>query len=452
MEKLIIAFLYMLLMLVFGFLGYKKVNSFADYSVAGRAIPFWRNVHSISASAIGAGATMGTASIVYTHGISGLWLGIGASSGLFLCGLFLAKRLREEGNVTVPDIMTKKFGKTIGDWITFLNMFALIAILSGQLRALGTITQTFIKVSLLEACVIMGAVTITYTVLGGLFAATYTDAVNMMIMIVSVMVILPMTSLRHTGFEVLSKTLDARYFNPLGMGVLAILGILMWIVPTNFVSQENFLRICGAKNAREARAATMTSSLLVYFPYFVFCGIIGLSGAALFPGLKNPDAIFPLMIDKLTSPILGGFLLSGLLAAVVSTTGSILLIISVNVSNNIVKRIVPGITEKKRISVSRWSVVLVGVVGIVIGNYANSIISVMQDVSAPYISAILPLIITAFFWKKANLSRSESDHRGGRCHIHDLVGVEAAFWNSPHRVFACLFDSDDGRREHRRLA
>jgi SSS family solute:Na+ symporter len=113
--------------------------------------------------------------------------------------------------------------------------------------------------------------------------------------------------------------------------------------------------------------------------------------------------------------------LSGLLAAVVSTTGSILLIISVNVSNNIVKRIVPGITEKKRISVSRWSVVLVGVVGIVIGNYANSIISVMQDVSAPYISAILPLIITAFFWKKATF-------QGARATIAVAVVTSTTWW------------------------
>ena len=91
MVKLVIAVVYMAVMIMVGIICSKKIKNYEDFTIAGRNIPFWRNVHSISASAIGAGATMGVAGMVFADGISGLWLGIGAALGLLFCGLFLAK-------------------------------------------------------------------------------------------------------------------------------------------------------------------------------------------------------------------------------------------------------------------------------------------------------------------------------------------------------------------------
>lgn len=403
MIKLFIAIVYMIVMIAIGIYCSKKIKNYEDFAVAGRNIPFWRNVHSISASAIGAGATMGVAGMVFADGISGLWLGIGAALGLLFCGLFLAKKLRDSGKITVPDIMKEQYGQKVADWITVLNLFALIALTAGQVRALGTITQTFIpSLSILQACILMGVVMITYTVLGGLVAASYTDSINMIIMIMAVMVVLPILSITNTGgFEVMIEKLPASYFDPWASGILGIVGILMWIIPTNFVSQENFLRICGAKNSIEAKGATVTASLLIYLPYFLMCAVIGLSGALLFPDVVNSDAILPTMIDRLTNPVVGGLLLAGLLAAVVSTSGSLLLITSVNITDNVIKRIYPNIDENKMVSISRYSVVGVGILSIIIANFASSIVGIMQDVSAPYTSAILPIIVAGFFWKKA---------------------------------------------------
>lgn len=403
MIKLVIAVIYMIVMIGIGVICSKRIKSYDDFTVAGRSIPFWRNVHSISASAIGAGATMGVAGMVFSSGISGLWLGIGAAAGLLLCGLFLAKKLRESERTTVPDIMKAQYGQRVADWITVLNLFALLALTAGQVRALGTITQTFIpSLSILQACVVMGVVMIAYTVLGGLVAASYTDSINMIIMILAVMVILPIICITTTGgFSVMVKELPPGYFDPWASGILGIVGILMWIIPTNFVSQENFLRICGAKNAREAKGSTITASLLVYLPYFLMCAVIGLAGALLFPGVTNADSILPTMIHEMTGPLLGGLLLAGLLAAVVSTSGSLLLITSVNITDNVIRRINPSLDEHKMVSVSRLCVVGVGIISVIIANFASSIVGIMQDVSAPYISAILPIIVAGFFWKKA---------------------------------------------------
>ncbi len=403
MVKLIIAVVYMIVMIAVGIICSKKIKNYEDFTVAGRNIPFWRNVHSISASAIGAGATMGVAGMVFADGISGLWLGIGAALGLLFCGLFLAKKLRESGKITVPDIMKEQYGQKVADWITVLNLFALIALTAGQVRALGTITQTFLpNLTILQACIVMGIVMITYTVLGGLVAASYTDSINMIIMIIAVMVILPILSITNTGgFAVMVEKLPASYFDPWASGLLGILGILMWIIPTNFVSQENFLRICGAKNATEAKGATITASLVIYLPYFLMCAVIGLAGALLFPDVVNSDSILPTMIDRLTGPFVGGLLLAGLLAAVVSTSGSLLLITSVNITDNVIKRLYPATDEKKMVSISRICVICVGIISIIIANFASSIVGIMQDVSAPYTSAILPIIVAGFFWKKA---------------------------------------------------
>ena len=181
--------------------------------------------------------------------------------------------------------MKEQYGQKVADWITVLNLFALIALTAGQVRALGTITQTFIpSLSILQACIVMGIVMITYTVLGGLVAASYTDSINMIIMIIAVMVVLPILSITNTGgFAVMAQKLPPSYFDPWASGLLGILGILMWIIPTNFVSQENFLRICGAKNATEAKRGYYYSFFNDLLPIFLNVCSYRFSRSSTFP-------------------------------------------------------------------------------------------------------------------------------------------------------------------------
>lgn len=80
---------------------------------------------------------------------------------------------------------------------------------------------------------------------------------------------------------------------------------------SGMVNSENFLRVCGAKNAKEARGASLTGTLLVYMPYLLFASFIGFAGSALIADLGTSDSILPAMINQYTGTVLGAILARG---------------------------------------------------------------------------------------------------------------------------------------------
>ncbi len=401
MFKFIVALIYIMVMLMIGFISSKKIKSSQDFAVAGKAIPFWRNVHSMSSASIGAGATMGVAGIVFGVGISGLVLGIGAALGVALSGWLFAKKIRESEATTIPELIRLKLGPKVAAGMSILIIFQLFSAVAAQIRSLGIVSQMFMDVSLPVACIIMSIVMVIYAALGGMVSATKTDSINMSLMALAVMVILPILVLSKVGgFTGMVASLEPRYFDPVGMGVLPMLALVFWIVPVGMTGSENFLRISGAINAKEAKAALITSALMVTLPYMLACGVIGLAGAALVPNITNPDAIIPTLIDTLANPYLGSILLAALLAAVMGTAASLVIVTSVTFTENVIKRINPNIKGKKEIFVTRVGIAVITALGIVVAIYAKSIIGIMQDISAPAVAVTLPVFVGMFFWKK----------------------------------------------------
>ena len=200
MAKIIVALIYMCLILAIGFASAKKVKTAEDFATAGKQIPFWTNVYSMASAQIGAGATMGVASMAYQFGFSGMVLGFGAAAGAILSGLIFAKKIREANVTTIPELIRNRLGERVANMICILAIVQVFGILAGQVRSLGTILQIFIpSLSLLNAIIIMSVIMMIYSVIGGMVAATSTDKLNVSIMIISVMVITPIVAMTKVG-------------------------------------------------------------------------------------------------------------------------------------------------------------------------------------------------------------------------------------------------------------
>ena len=200
MAKVFVAFLYMAAILIIGFVSARKVKTAEDFATAGKQIPFWTNVYSMASAQIGAGATMGVASMTYQYGFSGMVLGLGAATGAILSGLVFAKKIREADVTTIPELIRNKLGVGVANMICILTIVQVFGILASQVRSLGTILQIFIpSMSLLTAIVIMSIVMMIYSVIGGMVAATNTDKLNVSIMILSVMVVTPIIAMMSIG-------------------------------------------------------------------------------------------------------------------------------------------------------------------------------------------------------------------------------------------------------------
>ena len=396
---IIIVILYLLGMISIGLYASRKVKSLQDYVIAGKQIPFWTNVHSIAATNIGAGATMGTAGLVYAVGVSGIWIAIGASIAMALSGLFFANKLWLSGAITLPEIMGKSYTKTVHGAYTAVALFATFSVASAQMLALGLIAQVILQIDLVYAMGIAGIIMIAYTVLGGLFAVATTDVLQMSLNALGVMVILPLVGLiKVGGWEGIASTLEPRFFDVFGMGTVVILGIIAWVMPMVMADMTILSRMFAAKTAREAKNATLTASIGVCIPYALSIMTIGLLGAVLYPKI-NPDTVMPHMIANLLHPAIGGIMLAALFAAVMSTADSVLLASGSIVANDIFKKMYPEMDDRKLITISRVAVICIGVLAFFLAASAKGIIELMQNISAPAV-VLLPVLIATFYWKK----------------------------------------------------
>ncbi len=426
MAKIIIAVIYIAAVLAIGIIAGKKVNTADEFATADRNIPFWTNVFSMSSAWIGAGSTLGCASMCYAYGISGFYLAICVGIGALLSSLLFAKKIRHENVSTIPELIRKHLGKRCADAIALLSIFSVFSVVASQIRSLGTILTMFIpQIDLLLAMIIMTAVMLVYTVIGGMVAATKTDKLNIALMVFSVLMVLPLVALIKTGgTSGIVKTLSnksemLKFAGTVGWGTMISSGL--YFGTSNMVNNENFLRICGAKSASEARNASLTATLLIYLPYLLFASFIGLAGAALIPDLATSDAVLPAMINQFTGTYLGAILLAALLAAVMGTAASVTMVVSIMLSRDVVGRFT-NLEDKQLLTLQRIFMVVVAIAGLIVGYFGSSIVSIMEDVGAPAGAALVPIFCGIFFW------REKMNEKGTLITIAVAIISTLAYW------------------------
>lgn len=405
MAKILIAILYIAAILVIGLIAGRKVKTADDFATANRNIPYWTNVFSMSSAWIGAGSTLGCASMCYAYGISGFYLAIGVGIGAILASVVFAGKIRAENVSTIPELIRKHLGKTCADCIALLTIFSVFSVVASQIRSLGTILIMFIpSLSLFGAMAIMTAVMLIYTVVGGIVAATKTDKLNIGLMVLSVMIILPIVAIvKMGGVANMAETIRAS--DPLKLKVAGTVGWVtmissgLYFGTSGMLNSENFLRVCGARSAKEAKGASLTSTLMIYFPYLLFASFIGLAGSALIKNLGTSDSILPAMVNQLTGTFVGAILLAALLAAVMGTAASVTMVTSVTLSRDVIGRLT-NLDDKKLLTVQRISMIGVAALGLVVGYFGSSIVSIMEDVGAPCGAALVPIFCGLFFWRK----------------------------------------------------
>ena len=202
------------------------------------------------------------------------------------------------------------------------------------------------------------------------------------------------------GLFAITETLDPaklQFGKTVGWGTMISSGL--YFGTSGMVNSENFLRVCGAKNAKEARGASLTGTLLVYMPYLLFASFIGFAGSALIANLGTSDSILPAMINQYTGTVLGAVLLAALLAAVMGTAASVTILTSVMLSRDVIGRIKP-LDGKAMLTTQRICMIVVAALGVIVGYFGSSIVSIMEDIGAPCGAALVPIFCGLFFWKE----------------------------------------------------
>lgn len=411
--------LYFIVMLGIGIYAYRKADKdVAGYMLGGRQLSPAVTALSAGASDMSGWILMGLPGAMYVSGISSSWIAIGLVIGAWLNYLVVAPRLRAytelaQDAITIPDYFEKRFNDTsralrIISAIVIIIFFTLYT--SSGVVAGGKLFESSFGLSYYAGLYITAGVVVAYTLFGGFLAVSLTDFVQGCIMFVA-LILVPVVA--FSEFDNLAQlnsyvvAVDPNLFGLFsGVTALGIISSMAWGL--GYFGQPHiivrFMAIRSLKDIPAARRIGM-SWMLVTIIGALLIGYIGVGFVAKTQAtLTDPETIFIFFAKLLFHPLISGFLLAAILAAIMSTISSQLLVSSSSLTEDFYKVFLrKDASQSELLVVGRLSVVVVA--GIAIGlayDRSSTILSLVSNAWAGFGAAFGPLIILSLFWRRMN--------------------------------------------------
>jgi len=402
-----VIFLYLAVLVVIGVVTARRIKSTEDYGVAGRKLNFPVTLGAVPARLIAAGATLGRAGEAYQSGISIYWAVGGVFIGSIIFAFFMAKKIREIGIWTLPELLNTKYGRAPRIIGAVLLLLGGTVIYSTQLAGLGICVSALLKSLGLDfnsAVFICGAVVVAYTLLGGLLAVAYTDTFQFLIFLPVLGIILPIYVFSSVGnpFEVYNQ-LPTDYLAILGKQPITVLSWFFLFILAQLIDMTMWQRAAAARTGNIIKNAAITNAFLFIFWSFITI-TIGLAAVIVLPNLLSTygkiDFVLPAMALKYLPAGLVGLCFVALAAVLMSTASSILLLAGILVGRDIIQPLSKGMSDKKLLWTSRAVVMVVGIVGIIIALYMTGIFRAMYLGYALFVGGAFIPVMAALYWKK----------------------------------------------------
>lgn len=383
-----------------------RVKAVEDYYLAGRSLNFFVIMATVCASIIGGGAMIGRGGITYSQGAVAVLLAIPYLVGMYVFSM-ISGRIQRIGVLngigSIPDLMEYRFGRTARYMTAALVAFTMMATVGTQITATATIIKTIGGISYEAGAWIAVAIFVSYTVFSGLFGVVYTDVAQFLILMVFMYILLPVMSLAKIGGP-------AGLLENVPSEMLAIkpsLEMVGWIF-TNLVftlaGAEMWQRAFAAKSPGDARKG-MFLGTTAYGYTIVVTLIIGLSAYVLMPDVVakygSADAAIPALAIEILPVGITGLTIAGLLAVLMSSADTYLLISVQSVLSDIIKHAVGHMDEKKELLLSRIFTVGLGIGALLISLYIRQAYLALMFAWTFYSASLGIPAFAALFWKKA---------------------------------------------------
>jgi sodium/proline symporter len=405
---------YMIGMLLIGYYAYKRTSNLSDYMLGGRNLGPAVTALSAGASDMSGWLMMGLPGAMYATGLSASWIVIGLTLGAWANWLYVAPRLRTytemaNDSITIPAYLENRFNDTT----MILRLFSAIIIIvfftfyvsSGMVSG-GVLFNSILNLDYHTGLWIITGVVVAYTLFGGFLAVSWTDFVQGIIMIVA-LILVPVVTLLHIGGPTVAVTeirsIDLNLLDIFqGTSLLGIISLFAWGL--GYFGQPHiivrFMAITSVKEIKKARRIGMN--------WMIFSSVgamlTGFLGIAYYSkeGMKisDPETIFIELGNILFHPIITGFLISAILAAVMSTISSQLLVTSSSLTEDLYKTFFRrSATDKELVFMGRLSVLVVSILALCLAwTQNNTILGLVSYAWAGFGAAFGPVIILSLYW------------------------------------------------------
>ena len=415
----IVFIIYLALMVAIGFKFYSKSSNLNEYILGGRNLGSWLTALSAQASDMSGWLLIGlpgTAYVIYAGTSEAIWTAIGLVLGTYLNWLFVAKRLRKyteiSGNsITIPDFLENRFKdkKHILRVVSaaFIVIFFLVYT-SSQFSAGAKLFSTVFGFNYTTGLILGAAIIVSYTALGGFSAVCWTDAIQggimfFALMVIPFMAIMEMGGVGGVATRLAALTPESLGFFPMKNGAIDSMLLasgLGWGL--GYFGQPHILtRFMAIQSPDMIKKSRMIAMIWVIIT-LVAAVSIGVIGKAYMPDLADGETIYMSMIDSMFPDVVAGILLTAILAAIMSTASSQLLVTASSASRDLYALLFKKSTSGSEIVwVSRITVVIISLIAIVIALDANSsVFGLVACAWGGFGAAFGPLILFSLFWKR----------------------------------------------------
>jgi len=405
MLELVIIVIYLLVMIAIGVVSRRKARGTDGFFVAGRKGSTVLITGSLLATIVGGSATVGMAGLGFTRGLTGAWWLLVGSVGLIVLGVFFAKKVRQYGLYTLPELVGKQYDKRVALAASILIVVAWVGIVAGQIVAAGQIVSVLGIGDPVLWMVLFTVVFVVYTVLGGQHAIIRTDAIQTVIIFAGVFGGLALV-LSHLGgldgFK--SNLLPGQFAFPVSSQFdgYELTKLFLLVGLTYVVGPDMYSRLFCARDGSVAKKSVLWAALLI-IPFAFAITLMGMGASALFPQIASEQA-FPMIIKEVLPPFLGGVVLAALLCAVMSSADTTLLSASTILSVDIIGRFKPSLNQEKILRITRWGIVVLGVSSLILALVLKGVINALLFAYTVYTAGLILPVIAGFYKDKLKVT------------------------------------------------
>ncbi len=441
---LVVLIIYFILMLGVGIWANKFNQNVDDFLLAGRRLGVVFASFALAATYFGGGFVVGLGQMAYEKGLVAWWNGIGGGLGLILVAL-IACKMRDMALYTVPDYLGKRYGsRTIPAAASILSLLALVGILASQVSAARNVFAAMGMDPVIGGFV-AAVIFVIYTSIGGLWAATLTDFIQMIIAGAGCVAAALVVIHNNGGWEATQALInvqnppDTFYSIMGGDGFSFILWLTLPLILYTFIGQDVYQRIFASKDGQTARNSCIIAGVIIIC-VTLFPALMGMSSRGLFPDLPDTGMAVPKLVLETLTPVLAGLVLAAVMAAIMSTAASILTAATSHVINDVYREIMHRGEEmdtKKLLVLSRVWTVIIGVLAIGLSFLVPQIVKLLLMSYTLYTSGVFIPVVGGFFWKQSTRQGAWAALATGTA-IAVLSFGGVAFFGIPTEIFSGL--------------
>ncbi len=418
---------------------YRKNQTREDYYVGNRNISSGHVGMSIVATDVGGGFSLGLGGLGFVMGLSGSWLLFTGLVGAWLAAILVVPRVKQldqvHGFLTFPDFLKHTYGPRVAMAAAVISGLGYLGFTAGQIQAGATLAagSVFADVTFMDpvkfSLMVMAAVVIIYTAMGGLKAVIYTDTIQWAVLLAGLLFCgLPFAWIKVGGWQALRDNLPAAHFSLTNIAPVEFINWIATIVPVWFVGMTLYQRIYACKDVKQARKAFYIAGLLEY-PLMAFLGVsLGLMARVVFPEAQQEMAM-PMLLSHALPVGITGIVLAAYFSAIMSTADSCLIASSGHFVNDLIE---PGLKSKDNMKLSmrlsQIATLVLGTVALGLTQAFDTVLEIIMHAYSVMVAGLLVPTLAALFARQPHPKAALGAMVGGCGVTAGLIVVETAKW------------------------